>query len=460
MRCIRYTAVVLLASGLNVLVQAGPSDQERTADNEQSFQIEVPLTDGKLEFRDLLISLCEAVGIEGGERFSDLDWTLDVKSTFGKMQLGALERITGGAISATVQDDRVLLRLDRKVVAATGDQVIRSIERWVGGRPDPTVTPPRFGMTVVTGDDPRAPIDRLGAGTTVAVVLVHGLDDPGWMWRDLTPRLLEAEHAVVRFEYPNDQPVADSTDFLALELMKLRSRGVQRIQVVAHSMGGLVMRDLLTRRAYYNGDGSGRDQFPAIDRLIMLGTPNHGSKMVWLRGLAEVREQVYRWISGTGSFDDAITDGRGEAGRDLRPDSDFLRRLNARPQPQHTTYTIIAGRVSPLSVPELESLTTRMKQLARSDAAPPWLREWADLADTTPASSMLEAAIGGLGDGLVTIESTRLAGVDDFVVVEGNHISMIANLSRSSDRTPPAIELILDRLERGGDDPNRPVNDD
>ncbi len=460
MRLIRYAAVVLLVSVLTAVVQADPSDQEREVDDGRSFQIAVPLADGKLEFRDLLISLCEAVGIEGRERFGDLDWTLNVQSTLGKLQLGALERITNGAISATVHDDRVLVRLDRKVVAASSDQVIRSIERWVGGRPDPAVAEQRFGMTVVTRDDPRAALDRLRSGTAGVVVLVHGLDDPGWMWRDLSPRLLEAQHVVLRFEYPNDQPIADSTDFFAWELMKLRSMGVERIHVVAHSMGGLVTRDLLTRRAYYNGDGSGGDQFPAIDRFIMLGTPNHGSKMVWLRGLAEVREQVYRWIKGDGSFDGAREDGRGEAGRDLHPESDFLRRVNARPQPQHTTYTIVAGRVSPLSVEEIESLTTRMKQLARSDAAPQWLADWAALADTTSASSMLDAAIEGLGDGVVTIDSARLEGVDDFVVVEGNHISMIANLSRSSDRTPPAIKLILDRLGQDGGDPNRPANGD
>ncbi len=73
MRFIRYTAVALLASGLTALVQPEPSYQDRHADDEQSFQIEVPLADGKLEFRDLLISLCEAVGIDGRERFSNLD---------------------------------------------------------------------------------------------------------------------------------------------------------------------------------------------------------------------------------------------------------------------------------------------------------------------------------------------------------------------------------------------------
>ena len=452
MRFLRYSAVVLLVSGLASLLQAEPSNQDKQSSNERSFQIELPLADGKLEVRDLLISLCEAVGIDSADRFSEVNWTLNVKSTLGKVQLGALERVTNGAISATVQNDRVLVRLDRKVVAATGDQVIRSIERWVGGQVNWQTEPPRFGMTLVTTDDPRAPLDRLGESATRVVVLVHGLDDPGWMWRNLSPRLLEAEHVVVRFEYPNDQPIADSTDFFAEELLKLRSRGVERIDIVAHSMGGLVARDVLTRRAYYNGDGSGGDQFPAIDRFIMLGTPNHGSKMVWLRGLAEVREQVYRWIKGSGSFNGAREDGRGEAGRDLRPESDFLRRLNARLHPEHTTYTIVAGRVSPLSVKEIESLTTRMKQLAQSDAAPQWLSEWAALADTASASSMLEATISGLGDGVVTIESAKLEGVDDFVVVEGNHISMIANLSRSSGRRPPAIELILDRLGQAGDD--------
>ena len=46
----------------------------------------------------------------------------------------------------------------------------------------------------------------------------------------------------------------------------------------------------------------------------------------------------------------------------------------------------------------------------------------------------------------MSIDSAKLAGVDDFVVIKADHIGMIVNVV-PSDRTPPAIPIILDRLE-------------
>jgi hypothetical protein len=51
----------------------------------------------------------------------------------------------------------------------------------------------------------------------------------------------------------------------------------------------------------------------------------------------------------------------------------------------------------------------------------------------------------GLGDGLVTVESTRLDGVDHRIV-PGTHLSMIRNILADSDNIPPAIPLILENL--------------
>lgn len=84
------------------------------------------------------------------------------------------------------------------------------------------------------------------------------------------------------FEYPNDGPVADAAGLLARELQALRDSGLERVDVVAHSMGGLVARDALTRKAYYAGDGTGGRRYPALDRLILIGTPNHGSPLAVL----------------------------------------------------------------------------------------------------------------------------------------------------------------------------------
>jgi pimeloyl-ACP methyl ester carboxylesterase len=282
---------------------------------------------------------------------------------------------------------------------------------------------------------------------------VHGLDDPGFMWRDLIPRLQNAEYHVARFEYPNDGPISESADLLADSLEQLKAAGVDRVDVVAHSMGGLVTRDVLTRPAYYAGDGSAGKaaRFPAIDRLIMLGTPNHGSKWARLRTLSELREHFYRaWEGETGWFSGFDADGAGEAGVDLLPDSDFLRRLNDRPLAMHTRYTIVAGQCGTELAEEVKQIVGRARDLADSDHAPTWLRELVSQERQETATSLLGETVNGLGDGCVTVESARLNGVDDFTVVAGNHLSMIVRIgpAKNDERVPPAIPIILDRLAK------------
>jgi hypothetical protein len=51
----------------------------------------------------------------------------------------------------------------------------------------------------------------------------------------------------------------------------------------------------------------------------------------------------------------------------------------------------------------------------------------------------------GLGDGLVTVESSRLEGVPH-QTVDGTHLSMIRNITSSSRRIPPAVPIIVDHL--------------
>ena len=170
----------------------------------------------------------------------------------------------------------------------------------------------------------------------------------------------------------------------------------------------------------------------------MLGTPNHGTPLARLRGVIQLRGQFHRWLSGEWSLGDAIADGAGEAGRDLLPGSVFLRRLNNRSRPSHTIYTIVAGQISPLDDEEIEALAERIQKLSRSFGAP-------DSVPSDFAMSTLTGAIRGLGDGLVSIKSAELEGVDDVVIVPANHLSMIVNVF-ASDATPPAIPYVLERL--------------
>jgi pimeloyl-ACP methyl ester carboxylesterase len=251
-------------------------------------------------------------------------------------------------------------------------------------------------------------------------------------------------------EYRNDGPIAAAADHFAAELERMRSAGVRHVDVVAHSMGGLVTRDVLTRAAHYAGDGAGGPRFPAIDRLVLCGTPNHGSKMARLRAISEIKEQVSRALGGNGTLLGGLSDGRGEAEADLLPGSAFLRDLNGRPPCAHTAMTIVAGRMSPLTPSDVADLADQLRRTARSANAPKWLTDLLDDAEAD-AADLLDEAVRGVGDGCVTLDSARLSGVTDVEIVEANHVSMIVNVVPTSRKVPPAIPIILERLREQAD---------
>jgi pimeloyl-ACP methyl ester carboxylesterase len=274
------------------------------------------------------------------------------------------------------------------------------------------------------------------------VILVHGLDEPGNIWDDLTPALLDEGHAVVRFEYPNDQAIDASADFFAEHLRTLRTNGTLHADIVCHSMGGLVSRDTLTRKAFY---ADNPDDYPNIEHLITVGTPNHGSPLAPLQPISEVRELLVRWAL---SFGDAQLSGSSlgdaQAARDLAPGSDFLNQLNTRPFPQKITYTIIAGKLVPLDA-----------NAARTVLDDPTIRAILPASNRDAIVSQLNALAKGVGDGVVPLDSAMLEGINDVVILNTNHRSMLKRSAlahtalEAVDATlsyAPAIPIIINRL--------------
>ena len=238
------------------------------------------------------------------------------------------------------------------------------------------------------------------SGTTraVDVVLVHGLDEPGSIWDDLVPALSKAGFTSWEFRYSNDQGIDRSADLLAASWGALPND--RPMVLIGHSMGGLVIRDFVTRWRHATAVPEVLAG-PQVSRVILVGTPNQGSDWArmrfWLEPrdqLTAIREQRFSMLSG-------LQDGTGVAKIDLRPGSHFLENLNTRPWPAAVRLWIIGGLLAP--------------------AAPV------------------------LGDGVVSVDSLALEGAAAPILVAGSHRGMLKRLSESA-QEPAAIPLILQLL--------------
>ena len=270
-----------------------------------------------------------------------------------------------------------------------------------------------------------------------SIVLIHGLDDPGKVWQDLAPQLVNEGFNVWRAQYPNDQPVAESAALFFKTLQELRQRGIDRISIVAHSMGGLVSREMLTSPEIEYRTSSKIGQVPAVKALIMVGTPNHGSQLARFRMFAEWRDHLARLTKGEGYWLGSILDGAGEAKIDLLPGSLFLTNLNARPHPAEVNMLVIAGITSPWNESDIKRWVVGLRQKVSGDQQ----------QRVEAFGEYMISMTHGLGDGLVTVDSARLEGVPDRIV-SGTHLSMIRNITASNPRIPPAVPIIVDHLKK------------
>ena len=270
-----------------------------------------------------------------------------------------------------------------------------------------------------------------------SVVLIHGLDDPGKVWQNLAPELEKEDFNVWLMLYPNDQPIVESARLFFEELKGLKQLGIQRISIVAHSMGGLISRETLTRPEFEYDASAKNRRLPEVVGLIMVGTPNHGSQLARLRIFTEMRDQWARLTKGEANWLAGILDGAGEAKIDLLPGSRFLTELNARPHPAGVDMLIIAGITSPWSESDITRWTDNLRKKVPDDK-----QKWVD-----ELGKNMISMTHGLGDGLVTVESTRLEGVPHRTV-DGTHLSMIRNITSDSGRIPPAVPIIIEQLKK------------
>lgn len=259
------------------------------------------------------------------------------------------------------------------------------------------------------------------------VVLVHGLDEPGGIWDETVAALAGVGLEAWEFRYPNDQAIDRSADLLARHWQKLDAD--HPVVLVGHSMGGLVIRDFVTRHRYPQS-GPAAEPGPAVLGVLLVATPNQGSDWARLRVWLELREWAADIPEGRFSLFGGLRDGTGAAKIDLRPGSRFLTELNARTWPADLPIFIMGGQLTEPSLDMLAELDEMAEQAGLEG-----LRERVE--------AWLDETGEDLGDGAVAVESLALDHAPEPRVVAASHRGLLVTMPLSEGE-PPAIEWIIE----------------
>ncbi|MDP2365585.1 MAG: hypothetical protein Q8M94_17685, partial [Ignavibacteria bacterium] len=172
------------------------------------------------------------------------------------------------------------------------------------------------------------------------LLLVHGVDGEYPYWGQSFIDGLSGTYDTWQFYYPYNQEIPSSGLLLRDALLKISATGgpiqtgsyIQKeVNIVAHSMGGLVTRSYIQSSSYQNN----------IYKFVMLGTPNYGSYSVY-RARKQPLSGLVALIQGK--------DINSPAYRQMIPGSNFYFSLHANTpkelQPGITIdrgYLVIAG---------------------------------------------------------------------------------------------------------------------
>jgi len=221
--------------------------------------------------------------------------------------------------------------------------------RWVSQELSAT-TPIEVGERVRHFASGEVRTRRVNAGEvqpeSQVLVLVHGgLSDADSMLAEIGPLVEKSGRTydhILAFEYETiATPLQDSANQLSQSLASvgLSPTGNGRVDLLAIGLGSLVARSAMEMLGAHS----------RVSRALFAGPPNTGSLLAksqniarWLGTLALTKCMLVPQLLPLNlAFNKAVNDAA--AVRDLQPNSDFLKALNASSPPSQVPYTILAG---------------------------------------------------------------------------------------------------------------------
>ena len=151
----------------------------------------------------------------------------------------------------------------------------------------------------------------------IPVVFVYGISGSPADWRTMLEKIDRKKYQPWFYQYPSGFRLDRSANALASALLLLQQRhGFKRIDIVAHSMGGLVARGAIQRAATLTGTN-------LVTHFVSISTPWAGHEAAE-KGVKHLDFPVPSW-------------------RDMVPGSDYLKDILSRPLPPGTRHHLIFG---------------------------------------------------------------------------------------------------------------------
>ncbi|MGC4072806.1 MAG: hypothetical protein QM760_09845 [Nibricoccus sp.] len=152
----------------------------------------------------------------------------------------------------------------------------------------------------------------------IPVLFIHGAAGSPQDWRYVLSRLDRSRYQAWFFYYPSGSSIESMSHLLFWKLINLYTQyGFSRVYLTAHSMGGLVARDFLSRHA-----GNLPVSFPLF---VTFATPWGGDP--WAEtGVRHSPATVPSWF-------------------DMQPNGPFLQKLFSPPLPASTSYHLFFGHL-------------------------------------------------------------------------------------------------------------------
>lgn len=149
----------------------------------------------------------------------------------------------------------------------------------------------------------------------IPVLFVHGAAGSAQDWRAFFERLDRTRYQAWFFQYPSGAALDSMSNLLYWKVLNLQLRyQFPRLHIVAHSMGGLVVRRFLLDHGA---------QLPQIRQFVTLSAPWGGEPAATL-GVNHSPAVVPSW-------------------RDMQPLGPFMQRLFTQPLPKDVTHTLLFG---------------------------------------------------------------------------------------------------------------------